>query len=234
MNTHTLQMIWLNPSYTILLPEILTTALDPLFPANALILPVWVKLLNWINELFLKIKLFLGGEKKGLTLLFCICFWMSIRKLIEKLNLLNFQSIADFFMSPFWFNNRNALELACTRQVCAKPDDSCYPSRIRQCSTLQTIARSTWRPQKTKKSRLSWSFLHNHLTSTPFNIYRGTFCDIKRSFVEHSQIMLGLHASSSSIFRDSNKCNIQVVWLVDSTVGPPLCAWPISKYLCHQ
>ena len=85
--------------------------------------------------------------------------------------------------------------------VCIFVDKESYCSTIMSPDTPQNCARTPLRPQKTKGSWLSLTFIHSHPTSSSLIIYRDTwqslaFSDITRSFVEHCQIILGWHESS--------------------------------------
>lgn len=58
---------------------------------------------------------------------------------------------------------------------------------------LKSFDRTTWRPKETE-SWLSWTFLHSHMTSTPLNLYGGTWRLRKEGVLWHHKMLCGAQA----------------------------------------
>ena len=70
--------------------------------------------------------------------------------------------------------------------------------------TPQSLARATWRPNNTKESWLSMTFLHCHLTSAPLNVCRGSCGARKPNNLWHHKMIcrtLSNHAGITWVIR---------------------------------
>ena len=78
-----------------------------------------------------------------------------------------------------------------------------YCRRIMSPNAPQSFDTTTWRPKKSEKSWLSWLSLHSHLTSTPWDIYRGTWRLRNPSILWHHKRLCGTPSIHVGITRVS-------------------------------